>query len=265
MLCGTRGRRSGVRADALPGYGNGCLCRRHYGGIGIVLSPRCLCAFVGGSLVPHGGQNPLEPARLHCAVMAGPHTENFAPAYEAIFAAQGAGRVRSSAGLVAAVRAACFSNPSEARAMGEAAARAAHVARRRGRADAACQSKICWPMRAPEFWSRAEGRPRLAMCRARARWLGLWRDRRLQGRARPSHTAPGQGDLRRKSDRRRHRQDPHRDRHRARADRAPAQGPHPDARLWRADARRPAVVHPQADTRVRKSATKRWCWQPRRR
>lgn len=34
--------------------------------------------FVGGSLVPHGGQNPLEPARLDCALISGPHTDNFA-------------------------------------------------------------------------------------------------------------------------------------------------------------------------------------------
>lgn len=33
--------------------------------------------FVGGSLVPHGGQNPLEPARLGCAVMCGPYMDNF--------------------------------------------------------------------------------------------------------------------------------------------------------------------------------------------
>jgi len=33
--------------------------------------------FVGGSLVPHGGQNPLEPARLDCAVLHGPHMQNF--------------------------------------------------------------------------------------------------------------------------------------------------------------------------------------------
>lgn len=33
--------------------------------------------FVGGSLIPHGGQNPLEPARLECAIVFGPHMENF--------------------------------------------------------------------------------------------------------------------------------------------------------------------------------------------
>ncbi len=37
--------------------------------------------FVGGSLVPHGGQNPLEPARLNCATVHGPHVFNFADIY----------------------------------------------------------------------------------------------------------------------------------------------------------------------------------------
>ena len=41
-------------------------------------------AFVGGSLAPHGGHNPLEPARLDCALLTGPHTENFAEAYTAL-------------------------------------------------------------------------------------------------------------------------------------------------------------------------------------
>jgi len=35
-------------------------------------------AFVGGSLVPHGGQNPREPARIGCAVGFGPFMANFA-------------------------------------------------------------------------------------------------------------------------------------------------------------------------------------------
>lgn len=36
-----------------------------------------LVAFIGGSLIPHGGQNLLEPARLGAAVLHGPHMENF--------------------------------------------------------------------------------------------------------------------------------------------------------------------------------------------
>jgi 3-deoxy-D-manno-octulosonic-acid transferase len=34
-------------------------------------------AFIGGSLVPHGGQNPFEAARLGAAVLYGPHMQNF--------------------------------------------------------------------------------------------------------------------------------------------------------------------------------------------
>jgi 3-deoxy-D-manno-octulosonic-acid transferase len=43
--------------------------------------------FVGGSLVPHGGQNPLEPARLGCAVAVGPHVQNFVEPVEVLEAA----------------------------------------------------------------------------------------------------------------------------------------------------------------------------------
>ena len=81
-------------------------------------------AFIGGSLVPHGGQNPLEPARLHCAVMTGPHTQNFTVVYNAILAAQGAGRVHSSS-EIATLAGRLIDNPGEARAMGDAAANAA--------------------------------------------------------------------------------------------------------------------------------------------
>jgi 3-deoxy-D-manno-octulosonic-acid transferase len=44
-------------------------------------------AFVGGSLIPHGGQNPLEPARLARPVLFGPHMTNFAEAAAALRAA----------------------------------------------------------------------------------------------------------------------------------------------------------------------------------
>lgn len=33
--------------------------------------------FVGGSLIAHGGHNPLEPARQHCAIISGRHVHNF--------------------------------------------------------------------------------------------------------------------------------------------------------------------------------------------
>jgi len=53
-------------------------------------------AFLGGSLVPHGGQNPLEAARLGTAVVTGPHTHNFEEIFVSLLAAQGVGRVHSA-------------------------------------------------------------------------------------------------------------------------------------------------------------------------
>jgi 3-deoxy-D-manno-octulosonic-acid transferase len=41
-------------------------------------------AFVGGSLIAHGGQNPIEPALLGVPVLHGPHMENFAAVVEAL-------------------------------------------------------------------------------------------------------------------------------------------------------------------------------------
>lgn len=32
---------------------------------------------IGGTLIPHGGHNPIEAAQLDCAILAGPHMENF--------------------------------------------------------------------------------------------------------------------------------------------------------------------------------------------
>ena len=56
-------------------------------------------AFMGGSLVPHGGQNPLEPARLGTAIITGPHTGNFDEIFRTLLEAQGEGRVNSTSEL----------------------------------------------------------------------------------------------------------------------------------------------------------------------
>ena len=46
--------------------------------------------FIGGSLIRHGGQNPIEAAKLRCAILHGPHTWNFAEMYAALDDAHGA-------------------------------------------------------------------------------------------------------------------------------------------------------------------------------
>ena len=61
--------------------------------------------FVGGSLVRHGGQNPIEPAKLGVAVLHGPHTWNFADIYNALDAARGAERVDDAPRLTASLAA----------------------------------------------------------------------------------------------------------------------------------------------------------------
>jgi len=41
----------------------------------------CKIVFLGGSLIKHGGQNPLEPARLGCKIIHGPNVNNFNEIY----------------------------------------------------------------------------------------------------------------------------------------------------------------------------------------
>src|ERR1700757_1156472 len=46
--------------------------------------------FMGGSLVEHGGQNPIEAVKLGAAIVHGPHVFNFSDVYEALDGAGGA-------------------------------------------------------------------------------------------------------------------------------------------------------------------------------
>jgi 3-deoxy-D-manno-octulosonic-acid transferase len=55
--------------------------------------------FVGGSLIPHGGQNMLEPAALGKAVLFGPHVRNFRAIAEDLIKAGGAEMVADAAAL----------------------------------------------------------------------------------------------------------------------------------------------------------------------
>lgn len=55
--------------------------------------------YLGGSLVPHGGQNPIEPTRLRAAVLHGPHIHNFTQVYHALDQAGGALPVTDSDAL----------------------------------------------------------------------------------------------------------------------------------------------------------------------
>lgn len=83
-------------------------------------------AFVGGSLVEHGGQNPLEAARLGLSVLHGPHVFNFRGEYEELGAAGVAREVADEAALIAAARD-WFAAPEETAERGVKAQRLAEL------------------------------------------------------------------------------------------------------------------------------------------
>jgi 3-deoxy-D-manno-octulosonic-acid transferase len=56
--------------------------------------------FMGGSLVEHGGQNPIEAIKLGASVVHGPHVFNFTDVYEALDSAGGARRADSQEALM---------------------------------------------------------------------------------------------------------------------------------------------------------------------
>jgi 3-deoxy-D-manno-octulosonic-acid transferase len=76
--------------------------------------------FMGGSLVSHGGQNPIEAIRLGATVVHGPHVWNFAEIYEALDAADGAALVADEEGL-AATFGSWLANPAARKASAAAA------------------------------------------------------------------------------------------------------------------------------------------------
>ena len=80
----------------------------------------CPIVMMGGSLVAHGGQNPLEPARLDCAVLFGPAMFNFSEAVSGLLASGGAQQVQDAAELTAALGI-LLGDPAKVAALGRAA------------------------------------------------------------------------------------------------------------------------------------------------
>ncbi|MFT6556573.1 MAG: 3-deoxy-D-manno-octulosonic-acid transferase [Sneathiella sp.] len=83
----------------------------------------CDVVFIGGSLVPKGGQNLLEAARLHCAIMHGPDMSNFEEIAEDMKNSNAVVMVKDGSDLIHATHRLL----SEARIRGELASKANQV------------------------------------------------------------------------------------------------------------------------------------------
>ncbi|MCW2244498.1 3-deoxy-D-manno-octulosonic-acid transferase [Azospirillum fermentarium] len=104
-LMAERGLAAASRSTgALPGAGDAVYVADTMGELGLFyrLAP-VVC--MGGSFIRHGGQNPVEPAQLGCAVLYGPHMWNFAEITAALEAAGGARPLADAAALAPAVEA----------------------------------------------------------------------------------------------------------------------------------------------------------------
>jgi 3-deoxy-D-manno-octulosonic-acid transferase len=106
----------------------------------------CKLAFIGRSLTAKGGQNPIEAAKLNCAVLHGPHVGNFREVYAALDEGEGAFVVEDRQNLSNAVA----SLLSDAQALRRAARNAAHIAEEHSGATARVMQAI-----APHLASRS--------------------------------------------------------------------------------------------------------------
>lgn len=97
-----QGFRVALRSSgALPDRGTEIYIADTIGELGTLfaISP---VAFMGGSLIEHGGQNPIEAVRSGSVVLTGPHVDNFADTYRALMRQKGAREVKDAAALAAA-------------------------------------------------------------------------------------------------------------------------------------------------------------------
>jgi 3-deoxy-D-manno-octulosonic-acid transferase len=94
-------------------------------------------AYLGGSLVPHGGQNPIEPAKLGAAIVHGPQVHNFTDVYAALDDSGGAAQVGDAGALAGRVHQ-WLTDAARTRAAGRAALAA--VSEMTGAADKVIQA-----------------------------------------------------------------------------------------------------------------------------
>ncbi len=80
-------------------------------------------AFLGGSIVPHGGHNPIEAVRLGAAAVHGPHVHNFAELYAVVDRAAPTGPATDASSL-AEIVGALLAEPDRASKLSAAAAAA---------------------------------------------------------------------------------------------------------------------------------------------
>ena len=143
---------------------------------------------MGGSLARHGGQNPIEPAKLGAAILHGPHVWNFAEIYAALDAAHGAeagdrrrqargARRRLAQGRARARRGGC------GRARRRVAALGGALERTLAALEPYLMQIAARAARAPCVSRRSGGARRRCRRAARAVGGGLWRDRGAAARA----------------------------------------------------------------------------------
>lgn len=102
-LAGQAGLRAGRRSEGIhPDRATDVYVVDTIGEMGLFYRLSSI-VLMGGTLVPIGGHNPIEPAKLGAAILHGPHVHTAAEIYEALDRSRGALMVRDSAALARSV------------------------------------------------------------------------------------------------------------------------------------------------------------------
>ena len=137
-------------------------------------------AFIGGSLVDRGGQNPIEAVRQGAVVLTGPHWQNFGDAYRTLLSNRGAIVVRSAEELASAARQ-LLSRRGRARQHARSRQRGARhhlgrpAAHHRGAAALpAARGSRCVRLDEPSWWYREAPERLAASCCSRSARVYGW-------------------------------------------------------------------------------------------